>query len=82
MYLYIIREPIFSHSLRENNNPDIENDPSELFMHLSMSSPKVGGGGIRHRVGILTLAKKNYQNPHPWAENNGKKYGLLPFCSL
>ena len=45
MYLYIIREPIFSHSLRENNNPDIENDPSEL---------RGGGGGTtRHRVGIF-----------------------------
>ena len=43
MYLYIIRGSIFSHSLRSNNNPDIENDPSELFMHLSMSSSREGG---------------------------------------
>ena len=33
-------------------------------------------------MGILTLSKKNYQNPHPGAENNGKKYGLLLFYSL
>ena len=44
MYLYIIRGSIFSHSLRSNNNPDIENDPCELFMHLSMSSSREGGG--------------------------------------
>ena len=26
------------------------------------------GGGVGHRVGILTFSKKNYQNPHPYGE--------------
>ena len=38
-------------------------------MHLSMSSQR-GGGGVGHRVGILTFSKKNYQNPNPRAKNN------------
>ena len=38
------------------------------IMHLSVSSPR--GGGVGHRVGILTFSKKNYQNPHPWAKKN------------
>ena len=29
-------------------------------------------------MGILTLSKKNYQNPHPRAKNNGQKYGQNP----
>ena len=39
-----------------------------LLMHLSVSSPR--GGGVGHRVGILTFSKKNCQNPHPWAKKN------------
>ena len=39
-------------------------------MHLSMSSPRGRGGGVGHRVGILTFSKKNYQNPHPRAKKN------------
>ena len=51
------REPIFSYSLRERNNPDIVNDPSELFtvsgtrcltkllfMHRRKSKYRVFGG--------------------------------------
>ena len=41
---------------------------TELLMRLSMSSP--WGGGVGHRVGILTVSKKKYQNPHPRAKNN------------
>ena len=41
-------------------------------MHLSMSSPRVGGG-VGHRVGILTFSKRNYQNPHPWAKKSFSK---------
>ena len=47
-----------------------------------MSSPREGGGGrggFGHRVGILIFSKRNYQNPHPRAKNNGQKYGLLLF---
>ena len=40
-----------------------------VFMHLSVSSPR-GGGGVGHRVGILTFSKKDYQNPHPRAKKN------------
>ena len=29
-------------------------------------------------MGILTLSKKNYQNPHRWAKNNGQKFGQNP----
>ena len=39
----------------------------QLVMHLSVSSPR-GGGGVGHKVGILTFSKKNYQNPHPRAK--------------
>ena len=35
-----------------------------------MSRPKGGGGAVRYRVGILTFAKTNYQNPHPRAKRN------------
>ena len=35
-----------------------------MVMHLSMSNLR--GGGVGHRVGILTFSKKKYQNPHPW----------------
>ena len=42
-------------------------------MHLSVSSPREGGGGVGHRVGILTFSKKNYQNPHPRAKKNCQK---------
>ena len=33
-------------------------------------SVKPEGGGVGHRVGILTFSKKNYQNPHLQAKKN------------
>ena len=45
-----------------------------------------GGGGVGHRVGILTFSKKNYQNPHPRGEKEMSKLaetnGLLLFYSI
>ena len=36
-------------------------------MHLSMLSPREGGGGgVGHGVGILTFSLKKIQIPHPW----------------
>ena len=59
------------------------NPRAARIMHLSMSSPRGGGGGgVGHRVGILTFSNKDYQNPNPRAKNNGQKYGLLLFFSL
>ena len=54
------------------------------LMHLSMSSLR-RGGGVRHRGGILTFSKKNYQNPHPGQKiivKISKKNGLLLLYSL
>ena len=56
-----------------------------IIMHLSVSSPR-GGGGVGHRVGILTFSKKNYQNPHHRAKKELSKLvettGLLLFYSI
>ena len=45
-----------------------------LVTYLSMSSPKGGGAGVGHRVGISTFFKKNYQNPHTQVKNNCQNY--------
>ena len=37
---------------------------------ISVKPEGRGGGGVGHRVGILTFSKKNYQNPHPRAKTN------------
>ena len=37
---------------------------------ISVKPEGGGGGGVGHRVGILTFSKKNYQNPHPRAKKN------------
>ena len=50
-------------------------------MHLSMSSPS-RGGGIGHRVGILTFPWKKYQNPYPRAKNIVKISRSKWFTSL
>ena len=56
-------------------------------MHLSMSSPKRGGGwGVGHRVRILTFSKKTLSKSPPLGKKCLLKVsvtiGLLLFCSL
>ena len=50
-------------------------------MHLSVSSPRGGGGGVGHRVGILTFSKTS-KSPPPGEKELSKlaeKNSLLPF---
>ena len=39
---------------------------SVFVLHLSMLSPREGGGGVGHGVRILTFSFKIIQIPHPW----------------
>ena len=39
---------------------------------------KPEGWGVGHRVGILTVSKKNCQNPHTRAKNNCRKLSKSP----
>ena len=50
------------------------------FLHsmLCTYQCQARGGGVGHRVGILTFSEKNYQNPHPRAKNNCQKYQNPP----